>query len=34
MTLTLWMSGIFVVGAILMFWLTRTLQSIERLRWW
>jgi hypothetical protein len=34
MTLTLWMSGIFVVGAILMIWLTRSLQSIERRPWW
>ena len=33
MTLALWMSAIFVVGAILMFWLTRILQSIERLPW-
>jgi hypothetical protein len=34
MTLALWMGGISLLGAILMFWLMTALQNIERRPWW
>jgi hypothetical protein len=34
MILALWMSCIFLLGAILIIWLMRTLQYIERQPWW